>query len=437
MDSVMNKLDTLLIQRKDTAKIYGDDIQIKFKKDKDTTRTLSQRIDTAFANNFKFKVENNVNDDGSFKVNNYKVKFSPDLVLGNANYSSFYGVQGTAQILLSDLVGDHRIFLMTSMVIDLKNSDYAVSYYYLPKRIDWGFELYHTARFVYYNRGTIFGDELFRYRNYGGTVNFSYPINKFRRFDGGLTLMNVSQENLDNTNEPITSNTFLVPHLSFVFDNTLFGYTAPVKGTRYNITTLGTPELSIDGGGFVSFIEDFRHYFKLSDEHSFVFRFTSGASFGPNPQRFYLGGTENWINYEFENNNIPISNVEEFAFSSPIMPMRGYNFDKISGSKFALTNLEFRFPLFKYLIFGLIPLGFADIRGVAFLDAGTAWSDDNSLQLFHDVNGVTKTKDLLVGMGFGSRIIFMNFPVKFDVAWNYNWNRFSKPIYYISLGYDF
>jgi Tol biopolymer transport system component len=433
----LRKTDTLVInQKKDTLKIYGDDIQIKFKKDKDTTKLFSI-YDTANTNNLKFKIENNINDDGSFKVNNYKVKFTPDLVYGNANYSSFYGVQGVAQVALSDMLGNHRIYLLTSMVIDLKNSDYAVAYYYLPNRIDWGFELYHTARFLLYDRGFGTGEQLFRYRNYGGNINFSYPLSKFRRFEGGLTLMNVSQENLDDPTEPISQNTFLVPQFSFVFDNSLFGYTSPIKGTRYNLTTLGTPKLSNDGVGFASVIGDFRHYFKIADDYSFAFRLTSGASFGPNPQRFYLGGTDNWINREFEHNNIPINSVQDFAFSTPIMPLRGFNFDRIEGSKYALTNLEFRFPLFKYLIFGLLPLGFADIRGVAFLDAGTAWYDNKSLQLFQKENGTLETKDLLMGMGFGTRFIFFNFPLKLDVAWNYNMKRFSAPKWYISLGYDF
>ena len=335
------------------------------------------------------------------------------------------------------MLGDHKIYILTSMVIDLKNSDYAAAYYYLPKRMDWGFELYHTARFLYYDRGLGAGDQLFRYINYGGIVNFSYPVSKFRRIEGGLTVMNVSQENLDDSSEPIYSNTFAVPSLSFVFDNTLMGYTAPIKGSRYNITTLGTPKIGSDGVQFASLIGDFRHYLKFGDDFSLALRFTSGGSFGANPQRFYLGGTENWINRDFEHNNIPISNVEEFAFSSPIMPLRGFNYDVLSGSKYALANIEFRYPLFRYLIFGLLPIGFQDIRGVAFIDAGTAWTNNDALKLFTNVNGVTQTQDLLIGTGFGTRLVFLGFPWKFDVAWNYNFNRFSPPKYYISLGYDF
>ena len=43
----------------------------------------------------------------------------------------------------------------------------------------------------------------------------------------------------------------------------------------------------------------------------------------------------------------------------------------------------------------------------------------------------------LLGMGLGTRIVLLNIPFKFDVAWNYNFHKFSKPKYYISLGLDF
>jgi outer membrane protein assembly factor BamA len=370
-------------------------------------------------------------------MKNYKIKFSPDLVYGNANYSSFYGVQGVAQISLSDMLGNHRIYILTSMVIDLKNSDYAVAYYYLPKRIDYGFELFHTARFLYYDKDFGLGDQLYRYRTFGGNFVASFPFSKFKRIDAGLTVMHVSQENLDNNHIPIERSTFMVPTVSLVHDNTYWGYTSPIKGTRYNLTGMVSPKLGEDGVGFTAMLGDFRTYYKIADGYSFAMRFAGGVSFGPNPIRFYIGGTENWINWDFEHNNIPISNIEEFAFSTPGLPLRGYNYDRLYGSKYALTNFELRFPLLRYLIFGALPLGFQNIQGAAFVDAGTAWSDNNALKLFTRENGHLQTKDLLLGMGFGTRIVLINIPFKFDVAWSYDLDKFSKPKYYISLGLDF
>jgi Tol biopolymer transport system component len=425
--------------KKDTLNFYGNDIKIKFNDYKSDTLPGRYNNDSIYSSNLNFKINDYQNPDGSYNIKNYKIKFSPDLVYGNVNYSSFYGVQGVAQIALSDMLGDHRIYILTSMVIDLKNSDYALAYYYLPKRIDYGFVLYHTARFLYYNNGDGNGDELYRFRNWGGGVNISYPFTKFKRVEGSLSLMNLSRENLDNTEEETEKSTFIVPSISLVHDNTLSGMFAPVKGSRYNLTLINSPKLNSDGMEFTSLMGDFRTYGKLGEGFSVALRLSGGASFGADPMRFYLGGTENWINWQYENNNISLGkSIREYAFSVPGLPLRGYNYDRISGSKYTLVNMEFRFPLFKYLILGALPIGFQDIQGNIFFDAGTAWSDNSSLKLF-ERNSSNKivTRDLLMGTGFGTRIALFGLPFKFDVAWNYDLNKFSNPKYYFSLALDF
>jgi outer membrane protein assembly factor BamA len=100
-------------------------------------------------------------------------------------------------------------------------------------------------------------------------------------------------------------------------------------------------------------------------------------------------------------------------------------------------NAEFRFPLLRYLIFGLLPFGFQNVQGVLFGDVGSVWTDNKKLQLFQNVNGSVATKDLLMSMGIGTRIFFLYFPLKFDVAWTYDLQNFSKPKYLISIGADF
>ncbi|MBP9096294.1 MAG: biopolymer transporter Tol, partial [Ignavibacteria bacterium] len=299
---------------------------------------------------------------------------------------------------------------------------------------------FHTARFILYTFNTGNGyaiDSLFRYRTFGGDVSASYPFNKFKRIQGSLTVMGISRENLDNENAFSQSKTLIIPSASFVHDNTTFGYTAPIKGTRYNLTAMASPKLGEGGLGFTSFLGDFRTYYKIADEYSFVMRFAGGYSMGPNPQRFYIGGTDNWLNREFENNTIPINNIEEYAFSTPGIPLRGFNYDRMAGSKYALMNLELRFPLLRYFILGALPIGFANIEGTMFVDAGTAWSDNNALQLFEKVDGTTRMKDLLMGTGVGARAIMFGIPLKFDVAWSYDLRKFSPPKYYLSLGVDF
>lgn len=433
----VDTLKTSTEVKKDSLNIYGSDIKIKFGSSNHDTTIVRHNMDSLYTNNLNFDVKNNQNPDGSFNIKNYKIKFSPDLVYGNVNYSSFYGVQGVAQIALSDMLGDHRVYILTSMVIDLKNSDYALAYYYLPKRIDYGFMVYHTARFLLYDRG--YGNELYRFRNWGGNINASYPFSKFKRVDGSLAVMNISRENLDDTQMPMENNVFIVPSLSLVHDNSLYGMFAPIKGTRYNFTLMNSPKLGKDGVEFTSLLGDVRTYGKLGEGFSVALRLSGGASFGANPMRFYLGGTENWINWQYENNNITIGrDIKEYAFSVPGLPLRGYNYDRISGSKYALANFEFRFPLFRYLILGALPIGFQDIQGNLFFDAGTAWSDTKYLKLLEkNASGKIVSRDLLMGTGVGTRLALFGLPFKFDIAWNYDLNKFSQPKYYFSLALDY
>ena len=438
-DSLEKETETFKLTetKSDSGKLYGDDIKISFEDSESKIKNENNTKDSLYSLNQNFRIEDNKNPDGSYKVKDYKIRFTPDLVFGNASYASFYGVQGVAQIALSDMLGDHRIYIQTSLVIDLKNSDYAVAYYNLANRIDYGFQLFHTARFITYGNG--FYNFLYRYRTIGGSVVGAYPISRFNRFDASLGLQYISRENLDIASEPTTSETILIPSVSYVHDNTSYGpyFNFPVSGTKYNVTVMGSPKFGADGLGFTSILGDFRSYFKLTEDYTFAARFSGGVSFGANPMQFFIGGTDNWINYEYANYNLPVSSIEDYAFLSPGLPLRGYDYDQMAGSKYYILNMEMRFPLFKYLIFGALPLGFANIEGVTFLDMGTAFNDFNTVNLFKNVNGSSQTKDLLIGTGLGARANLFGFPFKFDVAWNYNLDKFSSPKYYISLGYDF
>ncbi len=238
-------------KKKDSLALYGDDVKISFSKPTMSNNPSGNR-DSSYMENINFKVHDNINSDGSFKIKKYKIKFTPDLVYGNANYTSFYGVQGVAQVALSDMLGDHRIYISTSLVIDLKNSDYAIAYYYLPKRIDYGITLYHTARFVNYGNG--YYENLYRYRTFGANLSASYPISRFKRFEGSLAVENITRENLDNTLEPVESKPLAIPSFSIIHDNTQYGYTSPVAGTRYNLTLLGSPKFGENGIGFGSVV---------------------------------------------------------------------------------------------------------------------------------------------------------------------------------------
>ncbi len=388
-----------------------------------------------------FNPTDNLDEQGNFKVHNYKINFAPDLVYANAGYSTLYGLIGTTLISFSDVLGNHRLIGITGLQIDLKNSDYGLAYYYLAKRINYGIEGFHTARFLRISQAAQNGfitSELLRYRNFGFVGSASLPLNKYYRFDGGLSWLNVSSENLDNPSEESESASFVVPSVSFVHDNILWGYTAPIEGTRYRLSVFGNLGIGDPKLSFYSFMGDYRTYLRFFTDHSFAFRFSGGYSDGNNPQRFFIGGIENWINRSFATTEIPIESASDFAFLTAALPLRGYNYSEQIGTRYALMNIELRFPLIRYFLTGGLPLLFSNIIGVTFIDVGTAWYNNKQLSLFkRDESGKIVTDDLLIGTGVGARMYFLYFLLRFDVAWAYNIDGFSKPKFYFSLGADF
>ncbi|MGD8778893.1 MAG: peptidase MA family metallohydrolase [Ignavibacteria bacterium] len=377
-----------------------------------------------------------LDENGNYLVNRYKINFTPDLVYANAGYSTFYGVLGTTVLAFSDVLGNHRLIGTTSLQVDLKNSDYGLAYYYLPKKLDIGVEAFHTARFVYLTRSL--GSNLFRFRNYGAVVSASYPMNTFHRIEGSFSAINVSSENLDDITEDIDKVTYLIPSVGFVKDNTLWGYYSPIEGERYRLTLFGDPGIIDSKRSFYSMIYDYRKYYRFWYDNSFVFRFSGGFSAGGNPQRFFIGGTENWINRTFASGDIPLENASDFVFLTPALPLRGYDYAERIGTKYSLLNIELRMPFIRYLLTGPLPLLFSNILSTAFIDAGATWNENKELTLFKkNEAGDTVTDDLLVGTGFGARTYFLFAVVRFDVAWKYNLAGFSEPKYYISIGTDF
>lgn len=386
----------------------------------------------------RFDIADNRDDEGHYIPRKYKLNFTPDLVYGTAAYNTFYGVEGTTLMAFSDMMGDHQIIFQTNLLLDLKNSDYGLTYLYLPDRIDYGFQGFHSARFLYLSDG-FGGAYLYRFRTWAIGVIGSYPIDRFNRLDVALNWLNLSRDNLDFPFEKPQRRSLLMPTISYVNDNSLWqgGWFAPNNGSRFNLTFYGTPKFGSESLDLYTLTLDYRKYVKFGQEYVFVYRFAGGISNGADRQNFFIGGTDGWMNRRFDGGSIPIVNVEDYAFLTPVLPVRGYNYNARSGTRFGVANLELRFPLVRYFILGALPIGFQNILGAAFIDVGSAWTHTKSWQPFHRTEAGVRNKDLLVGTGLGSRLVFMGFPLRIDVAWNFNGSSFSQPIYYFSLGPEF
>lgn len=382
-------------------------------------------------------------EDGNFVPRKYKLNFSPDIVYGAAGYDALYGVQGVTQMMFSDMLGNHRIIVATNLLLDLRNSDYVVSYDYLPNHIDWSFSTFHVSRLLAdFNRAT---PTYYRYRQYGSRVLMSYPLNKFNRLDTEIGVVGVSQADVTDVSRPSRSRTLLAPRLTFTRDATTPGFLHAVDGSRFAVSLSGSPAGL--GGGPVRFgtvLMDGRTYLSFgANRYTTALRLSAGTSFGRDRQVFYTSGVQNWINRSFDGvNGFPISDVADFVFATPVMPLRGFDINAANGSNFGLVNAEFRFPLVSALLPGPLPLApLYNMQGQVFTDVGAVWGGrgvDRRLTLVgDDDSGSRRLEDLLVGMGFGLRTIFIGYPIRVDFAWPWDGGSFGDRRTYISIGLDF
>ncbi|MBN1634168.1 MAG: PD40 domain-containing protein [Ignavibacteria bacterium] len=282
---------------------------------------------------------------GSLK---YKKEYSFDFALTGISSDPIFGTSAGGVLSLSDMLGDEKynvlIFNSSNADADFwKSFNIAVSKLSLEQRLNYAFGVYHlygrrydlaSSDFVYYER------------LYGSYISFSYPLSFFRRIE---TTTSISQSFKDIDLFDIRRGILLSNTISYVYDNTLWYYTGPLDGMRYNVSLGYTTDIFNSTENFVTLMLDFRNYFRISGPVSLAFRGQFMINEGKNARRFYTGGS--WS-------------------------LRGWPFISIRGTKFALANAELRFPLIDRLRLGFpenINIDFYGIRGALFFDAGNCW----------------------------------------------------------------
>jgi hypothetical protein len=387
-------------------------------------------------------------DGGQYKSNKYKVSFSPDIVYATAAYSTFFGLQAMGLVLFSDMLGDHQIFVGLDIYSDLENTNAQFVYLRLPKRLDYGIGLHHNVYFFYIRDDVNDTYDYFRDRNYGLTLYAEYPFSRFSRLEGSLDFVGIDRETYD----PITDRyhydqkrRLLMPGLAYVHDTILWGSTGPINGMRARLSVSASPDLedylSLPGSAgwgldFQTVMLDARRYFKIAEGYTIALRGTAGFSEGRDPVNFFVGGESNWINRRYHGQIE--GSIEDIYFSSFITPFRGGDYYAAQGTRFALVNTEFRYPMIKHLVLGWpLPMHLRNIRGALFMDTGGAWEKDLFRGVTETPEGNVTLQDLMMGYGLGARLNLGIFLLRWDVAWRTYWNHTDKPRYYFSLGAEF
>jgi hypothetical protein len=191
--------------------------------------------------------------------------------------------------------------------------------------------------------------------------------------------------------------------LAYVGDNSYFGFTSPVRGWRYRFEiepTFGDLE-------FQSLTLDYRRYFFLRPV-TFAVRGMHVGRYGTDSESarlapLYLGRPTLVRGYEI--GDIGLSECTP----DPNDPGACPELDRLVGSRIGVLNLELRFPLVGTEGFGIFRTRFLPVELAAFVDAGSAWTEDEKPELRFATD--TAERVPVVSAGISARILLGGFAV--------------------------
>jgi len=280
----------------------------------------------------------------------YGGDYSLDVAQSAISTDPVFGTSGGAFVALSDVLGNDQYYFLFYNTAEsqselLSSFNVAISRLSLGQRANYAYGIYRFSgrRYDLTER-----NEFFYERVFGGYFTLSYPLSKFQRIETSVSLSNSSRDIdvlLEDRKALLLSNS-----IAFTHDNSLWGPSGPLDGSRFRLTLAYTSDIQYSNVNYYSVIVDYRHYFRLSRRVAFASRAWLFYNDGKESRRFVMGGS--W-------------------------DLRGYPRWSIRGEKLWLTSHELRFPFLDQLAvrFPFAGLSFWSIRGALFFDAGSAWDD--------------------------------------------------------------
>ncbi|MCB9080833.1 MAG: hypothetical protein H6555_03875 [Lewinellaceae bacterium] len=302
-----------------------------------------------------------------------------------------------------------------------------------------------------------------RYNIMLGQFNVRYPLDVFRSLRATATIRRDQETQLATDratyNQPVDNQQRVGLRLEYVFDNSKEIALNLRNGARYKVYAEMMKSFSFGnaatGGGFqfdngyLGVIGvDARFYQPILRHSVLATRLAGSSSFGNQKILYFLGGVDNWL-FPERNDNIPVP-PGEYAFQTLAANMRGFPFNTRNGNTYLLGNAELRVPVFRYISRRLQSQLLRNFQLVGFFDVGSAWTgkdpyrEDNPLNtsVFEDGNVITVTVNyfrdpIVAGYGIGARTMLFGYFIRADYAWGIETRQIQKPRLHIALGVDF
>ena len=260
-----------------------------------------------------------------------------------------------------------------------------------------------------------------------------YPFSATRRAELNLSLQRVSydtevfeqvfvgnqlysQDQYDIGNPPSFS--YGMGSAALVGDNSFFGFTSPVQGSRWRYEAGGT----FGEARFGTLLADYRRYMfmrpvTLAWRGLHFGRYLGDADDPTKLRPIYVGDPSLVRGYQAESFEIGECTDDGGTGVCP-------EYNRLFGSRVAVLNAELRIPLFGTREFGIFPTSFLPIEIAPFVDAGVAWSGEESADLRFARNSTDRVPVFATGVSaranlFGALILeaFYAYPFQRNTGW--------------------
>jgi hypothetical protein len=338
--------------------------------------------------------------------------------------------------LFSDMLGNHVVGAAVQANGGIKDIGGQVFYQNRTRRWNWGGVVGHIpylSFFTVIRDTTVQGNnallvEQIRERVFvdSGRLFAYYPFSTTNRFEVGAGFsyihydreiqreINVGGVILEQDRFDVASPgslSLLQGTLAYVHDSSYFGFTSPIRGTRYRMEvgpTTGTLQ-------YTTLLFDYRKYMFINPV-TFAVRGFHVGRYGRDAEDpllapFFLGYATYMRGYT--TGSFLLTECSGGSSNCP-------EFDRLFGSRMALFNAELRIPLIGFEEFGLINFPYLPTELVGFFDSGVAWSQSESFEFGFRTEGADRMP--VYSTGASARFNLLGALIM-EVYWAYPFQR--------------
>ncbi|MDR3625771.1 MAG: hypothetical protein P4L45_03010 [Ignavibacteriaceae bacterium] len=313
----------------------------------------------------------------------------PSVGAGVDPFGTYIG--GGVALFWSDLLGNHNLAtaLQVSAGSEFTYISGLVGYMNTSGRLNWGGVIQQVPYYyTYYAEGidtvkNAYVQQQYIYKETHREISgiLSYPISEVSRIEYSLGYMNISfastliTQGFSTTDGSLVENdkkdlsagraiNLATTSLAFVYDNSYYGATGPLLGSRYRVEV--SPYLG--NLQWINILTDYRLYLMPVRPFTIAARIIHFGRYGKSAEDERL--TPEFLGYPGLIRGYDIDSYNDNSYSN------------LMGSKVLLGNLELRFPLLG--IFGIGPgfYGYFPVEFAGFYDTGVAWYNDEKPKFF-------------------------------------------------------